>query len=147
MAEGSELEESRRLFYVALTRSKHSLFVSYPAEDKNGKEQEHSQFIYEMRQESSLSIDRKQINDDTMFDFIAAQFSSDNKPNIQLIDKTTSISYYKIYTKCYPLKQLSRLSVAVLFPKSYTCSRRQESKCHIWFGHSLGTKQVIFTHA
>lgn len=113
VAEGSELEESRRLFYVALTRSKHSLFVSYAAEDKNGKEQEHSQFIFEMRQESGLNINRKQADNDAMFEFIAAQFGSEKKPNIQLIDKnyldlllqkyTLSVTHLSSYLDC-PLR-------------------------------------------
>lgn len=32
-----ELEEEKRLFYVALTRAKHELFITYPQEDVSGK--------------------------------------------------------------------------------------------------------------
>ncbi|UKJ07461.1 ATP-dependent DNA helicase [Solitalea lacus] len=113
VGEGSELEESRRLFYVALTRAKHSLFVSFAAENKKGKEQEHSQFLYEMRQESNLKIERKQLSDEAMFDFIVTQFNEDDKPNIELIDKnyldlllqkyTLSVTHLSSYLDC-PLR-------------------------------------------
>ena len=38
-------EESRRLFYVAITRAKQCLSISYPGKDKGGKDQEASQFV------------------------------------------------------------------------------------------------------
>ncbi|MCO4293401.1 ATP-dependent helicase [Solitalea sp. MAHUQ-68] len=113
ISDGNELEESRRLFYVALTRAKHSLYVSYAAEDKKGKEQEHSQFIFEMRQESNINIQRKQLSDDVMFEFIITQFSEEDKPKIELIDKnyldlllqkyTLSVTHLSSYLDC-PLR-------------------------------------------
>jgi DNA helicase-2/ATP-dependent DNA helicase PcrA len=41
-------EESRRLFYVAITRAKQCLNISYSRKDKNGKDQESSQFVGEI---------------------------------------------------------------------------------------------------
>ena len=41
--ETAQKEESRRLFYVAITRAKQCLSISYADKDKNGKEQEASQ--------------------------------------------------------------------------------------------------------
>ena len=48
MAQGGSLEEERRLFYVAVTRAKDELYLSYAKYDKNGKTSfEASQFIQE----------------------------------------------------------------------------------------------------
>ena len=42
------IEEERRLFYVALTRAKKQLFLSYSAQNEEGKEQLASRFIFEI---------------------------------------------------------------------------------------------------
>lgn len=47
MAQGGSLEEERRLFYVAVTRAKDELYLSYAKYDKNGTSFEASQFIKE----------------------------------------------------------------------------------------------------
>ena len=43
----AEVEEERRLFYVAMTRAKKRLFVSYVRE-KNGKDASPSRFVGEL---------------------------------------------------------------------------------------------------
>lgn len=52
----SIVEEERRLFYVALTRAKKQLFLSYSAQNEEGKEQMLSRFIFEIPEEY---IDKK----------------------------------------------------------------------------------------
>ena len=42
-----EIEEERRLFYVAMTRAKQTLVISY-AKEKNGKTAEPSRFVNEL---------------------------------------------------------------------------------------------------
>ena len=46
IGEAEEMEEERRLFYVAMTRAKDRLHVCY-AKERYGKEQERSRFIGE----------------------------------------------------------------------------------------------------
>ena len=43
-----DIEEDRRLFYVALTRAKKQIYISYPKFNDSGKEQLHSIFINEI---------------------------------------------------------------------------------------------------
>lgn len=43
-----ELEENRRLFYVALTRAKNQIYISYTAKMPEGKEQPRSRFLSEI---------------------------------------------------------------------------------------------------
>lgn len=49
-----ELEEERRLFYVAMTRAKDRLYISY-IKEKNGKEQVPSRFVGEVMQAEDYS--------------------------------------------------------------------------------------------
>ena len=43
----NEIEEERRMFYVAMTRAKRKLIISY-IKSKNGKEQYPSRFVTEL---------------------------------------------------------------------------------------------------
>ena len=47
MRSPEELEEERRLFYVAMTRAKKKLFITY-VKEKNGKSKTPSRFIDEL---------------------------------------------------------------------------------------------------
>ena len=47
MISETEVEEERRLFYVAMTRAKHRLIISY-CKEKNGKDMERSRFVDEL---------------------------------------------------------------------------------------------------
>ncbi len=46
--DNKDIEEDRRLFYVALTRAKNQIYISYPKFNDSGKEQLHSIFINEI---------------------------------------------------------------------------------------------------
>lgn len=50
-AEGSEMEDERRLFYVAVTRAKREITVSYARESESKREQLPCQFLEEIRPE------------------------------------------------------------------------------------------------
>jgi len=58
----AQKEESRRLFYVALTRAKQCLMISYASTDKNGKDQESSQFVGEILADTHLQVEHPQVN-------------------------------------------------------------------------------------
>ncbi len=106
-------EESRRLFYVALTRAKQNLVISYARKDKTGKDQESSQFIGEILAETHLQVHYPKVNEADMMDFYVTQFSEDDKPRVELIDKnyidqllqnyTLSVTHLSNYLDC-PLR-------------------------------------------
>lgn len=50
-----DAEESRRLFYVAMTRAKHHLIISYALQDNTGKELEKSRFVAELETDGKLA--------------------------------------------------------------------------------------------
>ena len=109
----AQKEESRRLFYVALTRAKQCLMISYSSKDKNGKDQEASQFIGEILADTHLVTEYPKVTEGEMMEFYAAQFSVDDKPKIELLDKnyitqllqnyTLSVTHLNNYLDC-PLR-------------------------------------------
>ena len=109
----AQKEEARRLFYVALTRAKQHLSISYANKDKNGKDQEASQFVGEILADTDMAVTHPQVGEDAMSGFYATQFNEAEKPRIQLIDKnyidqllqnyTLSVTHLSNYLDC-PLK-------------------------------------------
>ena len=109
----SDLEESRRLFYVAVTRAKTHLHVSYPLKDDKDKEQIKSTFITELLEGSNLSITPKQVADELLSDFLLLQFAEKARPEIELVEAeyidqilkryTLSVTHLNNYLNC-PLR-------------------------------------------
>lgn len=111
--ESSQKEESRRLFYVALTRAKQHLSISYAGADRNEKPQEASQFVGEIIAETNMLIEHPQVSDVAMMEFYATQFSEAEKPKVELLDTnyinqllqnyTLSVTHLNNYLDC-PLR-------------------------------------------
>jgi DNA helicase-2/ATP-dependent DNA helicase PcrA len=49
-----DLEEQRRLFFVALTRARHQVYISFPAKSNEDKDLTPSQFVLEIEEDESL---------------------------------------------------------------------------------------------
>src|SRR6201996_8700749 len=62
----AQKEESRRLFYVAITRAKQCLSISFANKDKNGKEQEASQFVGEILADTHLQVKHPHVSEEVM---------------------------------------------------------------------------------
>ncbi|QJD95857.1 ATP-dependent helicase [Mucilaginibacter robiniae] len=111
--ETGQQEESRRLFYVALTRAKQCLVISYASHDRNGKDQEASQFVGEILATTHLQVNYPQVTDEAMMGYLATQFSEADKPVVELLDKNyisqllqnyvLSVTHLNSYLDC-PLK-------------------------------------------
>jgi len=111
--ETAQKEESRRLFYVALTRAKQFLHISSAANDKNGKEQEASQFVSEIIAGTYLQVQHPKVSEELMLDFLASQFMETLQPKVELLDKnyidlllqnyTLSVTHLSNYLDC-PLR-------------------------------------------
>lgn len=69
--EGSDIEEQRRLFYVALTRAKEHLEISYYLQNNEGRECIESQFISEISQSKSVEFKKEHASDELMLDYSA----------------------------------------------------------------------------
>jgi DNA helicase-2/ATP-dependent DNA helicase PcrA len=82
-----EEEELRRLFYVALTRAAHHLYISYSRFKNDGKELEPSMFIAEIQQEHILPIEKVFIDVDALTEFAALQFNLELKPELEKFEE------------------------------------------------------------
>jgi len=94
----AQKEESRRLFYVAITRAKQCLSISFAGKDKNGKEQEASQFVGEILAETHLQLKHPTVNEDAMIDFLAVRFTETIQPKVELLDKNYIDQLLQNYT-------------------------------------------------
>lgn len=108
-----ELEESRRLFYVAITRAKTHLEISYPVKDEGGKDLVRSTFVSEIMEETKLDAVLQHSDQDQLTDYLSLQFSSKAMPEIELVDKnyidqllkrySLSVTHLNTYLSC-PIK-------------------------------------------
>lgn len=106
-------EESRRLFYVALTRAKTHLHISYGLKDDKDKEQTRSTFVTELLEDDALQLVKKTVPDTLLADYLLQRFKEKAKPEIELVEReyidqvlkryTMSVTHLNNYLKC-PLK-------------------------------------------
>jgi DNA helicase-2/ATP-dependent DNA helicase PcrA len=86
----SDLEEDRRLFYVALTRAKKQIYLSYSTQTITGREQLPSVFVNEI---DSKLIETIKSDFSTESQSLLAQFSP-SLPKLISSDLTTYLHYY-----------------------------------------------------
>ncbi|HTL09945.1 MAG TPA: ATP-dependent DNA helicase, partial [Chitinophagaceae bacterium] len=94
----ADLEESRRLFYVAITRAKTHLHLSYPVKDQKDKEQTRSSFVTELMEGSGLAVTTKQVPDELLADYLLLQFKEKARPEIELVENEYIDQLLKKYT-------------------------------------------------
>jgi DNA helicase-2/ATP-dependent DNA helicase PcrA len=124
---GSDEEELRRLFYVALTRAEQHLFVSYSRFKTDGKELEPSMFVAEIREEQEMPIQKVIITPEVMTDFQALHFSDTEAPEIEKIEKefvdrllekfVMNVTALNNYLKC-PLEFYFKNLIRIPSPKN-----------------------------
>lgn len=111
---GDELQELRRLFYVAMTRAKTNLQISYTRTDIKGKEIERSVFLGELLSSNELPVEKMNVEDNEVLNFFALNFidadavvstnSIDHDWIDSILDKyTLSVTHLNNYLDC-PLK-------------------------------------------
>lgn len=106
-----ESEENRRLFYVAMTRAKTHLRLSYAERDANGKELEKSRFVAELETQANLPVVTLHANDEALLEFETALLQ--NKPaqarndifDNEFVDElllkySLSVTHLNNYLKC-----------------------------------------------
>jgi len=113
-SKGKDEEELRRLFYVAMTRAKTNLQISYTSTDLKGKEIERSMFVGELLSTSAITVEKLTVEDPLIMDFFALNFKEENsKVSTSSIDHdwvesvlekyTLSVTHLNNYLSC-PLK-------------------------------------------
>jgi DNA helicase II / ATP-dependent DNA helicase PcrA len=84
---GSDDEELRRLFYVALTRAEQHLYISYSKFKNDGKELEPSMFIAEIKDKHDIPVEKMIIDTDVVSEFAVLSFSEAEAPEIDKIEE------------------------------------------------------------
>jgi DNA helicase-2/ATP-dependent DNA helicase PcrA len=79
----NRLESTRRLFYVAMTRAKEHLTISYATNTNDCKELEASQFIAE----SGVSVQPKLVDAEILNDLQIVSLQSSKPPKVELYDR------------------------------------------------------------
>lgn len=85
--EENKIESARRLFYVAMTRAKEFLHISYPKLNNDGKESEATQFIPEIIERTDLQIQSESTSSEKLFELNVSALSEPAKPVIELFDE------------------------------------------------------------
>jgi len=123
----NETEELRRLFYVALTRAKHHLTISYSRFKNDGKEMEPSMFIAEILDEHHLPTEKIFMSEEIMSEFSALHFAEWAAPEIEKMEKefldrmlekfSMNVTALNNYLKC-PLEFYFRNLIRIPSPKN-----------------------------
>ncbi len=109
VSDESRHEDLRRLFFVAITRAKQHLQISYFDHDLNGKELLASTLVTEIQENTDLLIEEKQLNDEEIFEFnilqlmqekISPKLIEENMLKKRLEKYTMSVTHLNNYLKC-----------------------------------------------
>jgi len=105
----SPLEEERRLFYVAITRAKTNLTMSYYIQDEQEKKVERTQFIEEIIGEG-VELINETITEEDLVKFYSTKFQRNEPPKLELIDSnyinerlknySLSVTHLNNFLKC-----------------------------------------------
>ena len=82
----NDKEELRRLFYVAITRAKQNLTISYSQYKTDGKEAEPSQFIIEVIEGKEATIQKIELPSEIKTVYTLLRLQSAPKPEIQQLE-------------------------------------------------------------
>jgi DNA helicase-2/ATP-dependent DNA helicase PcrA len=124
---GSEEEELRRLFYVAITRAEQHLYISYCRFKNDGKEMEPSMFIAEIQDQHDLPVEKWIVDTEVVSEFAALNFAEAEAPEIEkleeefisrVLDKfVMNVTALNNYLKC-PLEFYFKNLVRIPSPKN-----------------------------
>lgn len=103
-------EENRRLFYVALTRAKRHLYISYAERNTADKEQEKAAYVAEAEASGIAKSEYIALPDEDLLDFQLHVMQEISLPNVDLIDTeylhellkkySMSVTHLNNYLKC-----------------------------------------------
>ena len=122
-----DVEELRRLFYVAITRAEQHLIISYCCFKNDGRELEPSMFIAEILEREQLAVKRVFIDENILAEFNALQFGEQIAPQVEEMEKefadrllekfAMNVTALNNYLKC-PLEFYFKNLIRIPSPKN-----------------------------
>lgn len=110
LGQADESEEQRRLFYVALTRAKHHLYVSWFKQTNDGKDSEQSRFVQELIESEQVSVKNISLPDNDLLEYNMQVMREQRLPDLRLLEETylrrilenysLSVTHLNTYLKC-----------------------------------------------
>lgn len=94
---GKDEAELRRLFYVALTRAKKFLQLSFAEKRLDGKDLEASVFVSEIQADSNIQPERRELEQEALMDYLQLQFMEEERVDVELIEKLFIDHYLDTY--------------------------------------------------
>jgi DNA helicase-2/ATP-dependent DNA helicase PcrA len=86
LEQDDDKEELRRLFYVAITRAKQNLNISYSQYKGDGKEAEPSQFIIELLEGKEMRVEKREIDFELKSSYKLLRLQSAPQPEIAQLE-------------------------------------------------------------
>lgn len=124
---GSNEEELRRLFYVAITRAEEHLFISFSKFNNKGKELEPSRFVIELMDGFKIPVERIVLDQEVISSFAHLALTAPAKPEIAQIEEdvltpllarfTMNVTALNNYLHC-PLEFYYRTLIRIPSPKN-----------------------------
>lgn len=103
-------EDGRRLFYVAMTRAKEELYISYSAHKANEKEDEASRYVAELIASDLVATSMETVKEEVLTDYQIATMLEFNKVEIGFLDEeflkeelrdySMSVTHLNKYLRC-----------------------------------------------
>ncbi len=125
--EENKIESMRRLFYVAMTRAKEHLNISFTETNNEGKKLSASQFVAEVTIGANIEIKKSRVTAEELFDMGMTILLKNEKPNIELFDRdyiqtklenfSISVSALNKYLEC-PISYYFERILKVPFAKN-----------------------------
>lgn len=81
-------ETRRRLFYVAVTRAKERLFISYSRQNSKGKEQLACQFVDELRLASGWPLEDKELRPEVLLEYELTALQNQELPQLPAMEQS-----------------------------------------------------------
>ncbi len=130
-----DVHDERRLFYVAMTRARRSLSITYSKTDWEGREQEKSMFITEILSECSVLIDVatfEQSHADDLIQFLVPSTQSKTIYDIEYISEIfmrrgLTVTGLNNYVTC-PIKYFYRSLIQI--PSGYSAILKYGNAVH-----------------
>ena len=108
---GSATEESRRLFYVAMTRARRRLWINYAVRDNAGRMRSESRFVAELRDSGLVELRSEKLESESYEAYWERFVMPADKPDARLIERETvrrmltekyqlSVTHLSKYLKC-----------------------------------------------